>query len=499
MSDLLTRPSDALADDVGHEPVAAPARTFIPDATGVEVGERRRIRQSTIDDKFNLLGSLLAGGAIASLLFGWFTPMTGAIGWGVVAFLAFIGLYALLVSLRADRQQVRDRVMTTLLYSAGITLFAVLVFIAVYTLARGSEALPHLNFFTQTMELAGPLDPLSMGGIIHAIVGTLIQISIALAITVPLGVTTAVFLNEVGGPFARFVRTIADAMTALPSIVAGLFVYAAIITLITHQRSGFAASLAITVMMLPIVIRASDVVLRLVAGNLREASYALGASRVRTIWHVVLPTAKSGLVTAVILGTARGIGETSPVLLTSGVTAVMNTNPFEGPMISLPLQVFDFVRSPEPNMIARGFGTAAVLIVLVLALFFVARIIGGRGPGVLTDRQRRAAAAASVRDTQRMAHQMADREIEQRASSPVYTFVPERADETADAAEHEHDTPAESTDAAPSDPATPRARAPRTFVNPNFPAATPAAAPQNPELDSEHTPEQNPEQKESSL
>ena len=181
------------------------------------------------------------------------------------------------------------------------------------------------------MEFAGPLDPLDVGGIAHAIVGTLIQIGIALAITIPLGIVTAVFLNEVGGRFARFVRTIVDAMTALPSIVAGLFVYSAIILLITHQRSGFAAALAITVMMLPIIIRASDVVLRLVAGNLREASYALGASRWRTVWHVVLPTARSGLVTAVILGTARGIGETSPVLLTSGVTAVMNTQPVPGP------------------------------------------------------------------------------------------------------------------------------------------------------------------------
>jgi phosphate transport system permease protein len=276
------------------------------------------------------------------------------------------------------------------------------VFVVSYTLVRGWEALPHLNFITQTMEFAGPLDPLSEGGILHAIIGTLIQIGIALSITIPLGIVTALFLNEVGGRFARFVRTIADAMTALPSIVAGLFVYAAVIGLITHQRSGFAAALAITVMMLPIVIRTADVVLRLVAGNLREAAYALGASRWRTVWHVVLPTARSGLATAVILGTARGIGETSPVLLTSGITAVANLNPFEGPMISLPLAVFDFVRSPEPNMIARGFGTAAVLLLLVLALFAIARLIGGQGAGRLSERQKRAAAERSKRDTIRM-------------------------------------------------------------------------------------------------
>jgi len=378
-------------------------RTNTPKPGDSAVGPRRTLRTATLDERFNIVGALVAAVSLATLLFGWFTPLTGAIGWVVVAFISFIAFYSLLVALRSDGQEVRDRIMTVLLVSAGVVLFSALVFVVAYTIIRASDALPHLNFVTETMELAGPLDPLTMGGILHAIVGTIIQISIALAITIPLGITTAVFLNEIGGKFARFVRTISDAMTALPSIVAGLFVYAAIIQLITHQRSGFAAAMAITVMMLPIVIRASDVVLRLVPGNLREASYALGTTRWRTVWHVVLPTARSGLVTAVILGTARGIGETSPVLLTSGVTAVMNFNPFSGPMISLPLQVFDFVKSPEPNMIARGFGTAAVLLLLVLGLFTIARLIGGRGPGQLSEAQRKRVAAASADDVVRMA------------------------------------------------------------------------------------------------
>ncbi len=397
---LMQAELDAASGENG--PTPPPGRTRLPVRDDAEIGPRRRIRQATAEDRFNLWGAFAAGASLAVLLFGWFTPLTGQVGWAIVAFLAFIGLYALLVSLRSNGQTVADKVMTVLFVSAGILLFTALVFVVAYAIIRGWSALWHLNFLTQTMEFAGPLDPLTVGGILHAIVGTLIQISIALAITIPLGVTTAVFLNEVGGKFARFVRTIADAMTALPSIVAGLFVYTAIITLVTHQRSGFAASMAITVMMLPIVIRASDVVLRLVAGNLREASYALGSTRWRTVWHVVLPTARSGLVTAVILGTARGVGETSPVLLTSGVTAVLNLNPFSGPMISLPLQVFDFVKSPEPTMIARGFGAAAVLVILVLGLFFLARLFGGRGPGQLTDRQRRKAAEASARDLQRI-------------------------------------------------------------------------------------------------
>ncbi len=395
--------TNAVTEVVQVAPTApAEQRTVL--GGGLEEAEetRREVRGFTARQRFDLIGAGAAGAALAALLFGWFAPLSGAIGWVVVALLAFLGLYVLLMSLDSNLEAVKDRLAATLFSTAGVILFGVLVFVVVYTIARGTEALLHSNFFVETMKFAGPLDPLDVGGIAHAIVGTLIQISIALVITIPLGIATAVFLNEVGGRFARFVRTISDAMTALPSVVAGLFIYAAVIQGITHERTGFAASLAITVMMLPIVIRSSDVVLRLVPGNLREASYALGSSKWRTVWHVVLPTSRSGLVTAVILGTARGIGETSPVLLTSGVSSAMNTNPFSGPMISLPLQVFDFVRSPEPTMVARGFGTATVLMILVLALFATARALGGRSPGEQSPRQAGRARAASVRDLQRI-------------------------------------------------------------------------------------------------
>jgi len=129
------------------------------------------------------------------------------------------------------------------------------------------------------------------------------------------------------------------------------------------------------VMMLPIIARAADVVLRVVPGNLREASLALGASRWRTVWQVVLPTARPGLATAVILGVARGIGETSPVLLTSGAAAFLVTNPTDGVMNSLPLFIYSTVRSGEPIYISRAFGAAAVLMALVLVLFALARFL----------------------------------------------------------------------------------------------------------------------------
>ncbi|NYI06280.1 phosphate ABC transporter permease PstA [Allostreptomyces psammosilenae] len=353
------------------------------------------------DDLILRLGSAAASLSLTALLFGRILPFDGWQGFLVVAGLLFLGIYAVLVMQEEDGPAVRDRVMAAVIQAIAAVLLICLGMVIVFTVARGWEALSHLNFFTQDMGPAGPLDPLSVGGIQHAIVGTLIQISIALAITIPLGITCAVFLGEVGGRFARFVRTIAEAMTALPSIVAGLFVYALFITTLGLERSGLAASMAITVMMLPIVIRAADVVLRLVPGNLREASLALGASQWRTVWHVVLPTARSGLTTSVILGTARGVGETSPVLLTAGSSLVLNLDPARNPMISLPLAAYEFTRSPEPTMIARGFGTAATLMVLVLVLFVFARILGGRGAGQLSRRQQRRAARASQRDVER--------------------------------------------------------------------------------------------------
>ena len=380
--------------------VLQPSTTLHTDAETPDL-PRRAVRGYTPRQLFDLFGSLVGACALATLLFGWFLPLEGPIGWFVVAFVSFVVLYALMVHVDADRQEVADRVVTVLIGSAGVILIGALVFIVIYTLTRGSEAMFDWNFLSQTMQYAGPLDPLSVGGIFHAIVGTLIQISIALVITVPLGIGTAVYLNEVGGRFARFVRTVSDAMTALPSIVAGLFVYAALIQVVTKQRSGMAAAIAITVMMMPIVVRSADVVLRLVPQNLREASYALGSSRWSTVWHVVLPTARSGLTTAVILGTARGIGETSPVLLTAGFTAAMNTNPFSGPMVSLPLATFEFVKSPQQSFIARGFGAAAVLLALVLTLFLIARALGGKAPGELSDRQRRRALEASKHDEAR--------------------------------------------------------------------------------------------------
>ncbi|MFJ3799779.1 phosphate ABC transporter permease PstA [Streptomyces sp. NPDC090088] len=402
----MTTTVDQSAEPVA--PAADPTTLVSRPAPSTAVEQPRRVGGSRREDTLALGGSAATGLSLAFLLFGRLAPLSGPLGFAVVAYLIFLLVHSVLVWMDASGDGVppwpvvRDRLLTVVLTSAAVLLFSALVLVVGFTALRGWHALPHGSFYTQDMQAAGPLDPVTVGGVKHAVAGTLIQIGIALAVTIPLGIACALYLGQVPGRLSRFVRTIVEAMTALPSIVAGLFVYASWILMLGFEKSGLAAGLALSVMMLPIVIRAADVVLRLVPGTLTEAAEALGAPRWRTVWHVVLPSARSGLATAVILGTARGIGETSPVLLTAGATAALNVDPTHGPMMSLPLAVFTFVRSPQPAMITRAFGTALVLLALVLLLFTLARTIGGRGPGHLSPRQTRRADRRSQRDLQRL-------------------------------------------------------------------------------------------------
>jgi phosphate transport system permease protein len=340
----------------------------------------------------------------------WFiAPLSGWLGFIVMAYVLWMAAYAALVAMDGDRQLVKDRLAAAVAHSLALMMLLALVVVVAFTLWQGRTVLAYANFYTEDLSLAGPLAPLSEGGVLHALVGTFIMMAISLALTIPLALVCALFLSESRSRLATFVRTIVEAMTALPSVVAGLFVYAAIITMQAAlgmgQTSGLAASVALSVMMLPIMVRAADVVLRLVPGNLKEAAAALGAPRWKVVWHVVLPTARSGLMTAIILGTARGIGETSPVLLTAGYTTGFNLDPLSGPMVSLPLLTFSLTKSPEPGYVARGFGAAAVLMALVLVLFVLARILGGRTPGDLTRRQQRRRTRQSQHDIARMSGQ----------------------------------------------------------------------------------------------
>lgn len=412
----VTGPSDPAGVQYLQAPQTKPVTNCPPPMVDADPEVRRNVSTVHERDILALVGSSLAGIATTVLLFCFIAPFSGKIGFTAVAFGLFLGYYALLVSTEEKGPAVRDRVVAAVIHGLALLLLMALVFIVAFTFKEGWAALQHLNFYTQDMSNAGPLEPMTVGGIKHAAIGTLWMITIALIITVPLGICCAMFLNESRGPFTRFVRTIVEAMTALPSIVAGLFILATWILILGRGKSGLAAALALSVMMLPIIIRAADVVLRLVPGNLKEASFALGAGQWRTAWHVVLPTSRSGLATAVILGSARGIGETAPVLLTAGYTTYTSTNPFSGDMTSLPLAAFRLVSSPQDSFIARGFGAGATLLALVLILFITARVIGGRGPGNLTKRQQRRVAATSRQDLVRFERRAAGVQPEEDAA-----------------------------------------------------------------------------------
>ena len=327
------------------------------------------------DERFARVGSWAAALGLAWVVTQRLLPLAG-LPWFLIAwFVIGVAVTAVTAQMSGGWIEVKDRVAESVITGAALVVGAAVVSTVVFVASRGWKPLLHVNFWTQDMSGVGPKDGFSHGGIVHAITGSAIELGIALLITLPLGIGTAVFMTEIGGRFARVVRTVVEAMTALPSIVAGLFIYTVFIIALGYPRSGLAAALAISVMILPIIARASDVVLRVVPGGLREASLALGASRWRTVWHVVLPTARPGLATAVILGVARGVGETSPVLLTSGAAAFLVKNPTDGVMNSLPLFIYSNVRSGEPVAIERAFAAATALLFLVLVLFTVARLL----------------------------------------------------------------------------------------------------------------------------
>jgi len=401
--------------DTRTEPIQAqdPETTTVPPEPPSDFEaapeRRRRVHRVKPDSLFALLGAAAAAVSLTVLISTWFAPFSGPLGFVVLCYPTFLLCYAVLVWTDESGPILRDRLMAVVTHSIAILVACVLVLIVGFPIWGGMKSLTHLNFYTQDLRVAGPVQPISIGGVRHAVVGTAEQITITLIITVPLGIACAVFMNESPGRLANLVRTVAAAATALPSIVAGLFVFALLILEFGLPKSGLAAGLALSVMTLPIIIRASDVVLRLVPGHLKEASYALGASRWRTALRVTLPTARSGLATAVILGAARGIGETSPVLLTAGYTQYTNYDPRKGPQTSLPLATFKLVTSGQPNYVTRGYGAAALLMLLVLVLFVAARAVGGKGAGQLTRRQRRRRAAASRRVQERFAQRQADR------------------------------------------------------------------------------------------
>jgi phosphate transport system permease protein len=322
-----------------------------------------------------------AVGAAVALLFA-VTPLSGLLGWALCTYVGFVAVDAVDCYRQDGLVAAKDRVATILVSTAGLCTVVPLVLIVAYVVSKGLPGITKA-FFTETLEKVGPADPATVGGAKHAIIGTLEQVGLATILATPLGLLTAVHLSQSRGRLARVTRVLVDAMSGIPSIVAGLFIYTMWVVRFHEGFSGLAAAMSLSVLMLPTVARTAEEVIKLVPNGLRESSLALGAPEWRTTLRIVLPAARSGLVTATVLGVSRIAGETAPLLMTAFGSDSVNAKPWHGAQSALPLFAFQRVRNAIPTQIARGWAGALVLIVLVLALFTLARAVAARGRKVL--------------------------------------------------------------------------------------------------------------------
>ena len=303
------------------------------------------------------------------------SPLKGKLGFTLVFVPVFITLQYLLARVRATKKAAQDIVVASVVWAAGFLVFLPVMSILFTTIKRGLPGL-NLKFLSQTMSIAAFTDPIGTGGILHAITGTLFLILISIVISVPLGILTALYLTEIKGPGSSFIQFIVQAMSGVPSVIAGLFVYSTIILTTPLRQSSFLGGLALAILMTPTVTRTAQEVLALIPNDLREAGLALGATQWKTVSMVVVPAAKSGLLTAVILGVARIAGETAPLIFTLGGADALNLNPLNGYNSALPLYVWKGFLIGLPEAIQRAWSAIFVLLLIVLTLFLVARSIG---------------------------------------------------------------------------------------------------------------------------
>jgi phosphate transport system permease protein len=311
---------------------------------------------------------------------------TGVGNWVLVIVVAVV-VYLIGLNVTAGRiegrRAARDRMWKALIYSACVLAILPLASVAWTLVSKGASRLDG-NFFGTSMNNIGARDP--NGGAYHAIIGTLEQVGLATLMAVPLGVLGAIYLVEYGrGKFANTVRFFVDVMTGIPSIVAGLFILAFWVLIVSPwfndgqpRFSGFAASLALAVLMLPTIVRSTEEMLRLVPGPLREGAYALGVPQWKTILRIVLPTALPGIVTGIMLAVARAAGETAPVLLVAGGVASINYDPFAGNQQSLALFVYQQAGDASRYAPDRAWTAALTLVALVLVLTIAAKLLARR-------------------------------------------------------------------------------------------------------------------------
>jgi phosphate transport system permease protein len=330
-----------------------------------------------------MVGSAVAGTALVWVCFK-VGGITGPLGFAVCAVSAFMIIYGIICWLQYGVLVMKDRLATVVIWTGALVAFIPLIGVIAYVIIKGFAVVvadfPH--FFVADMSGLTATSPVTAVGAGAAIVGTIEQVGLATLFTVPLGVLTATYLVNNRNAFSKVVSNVVDAMTGSPAIIAGLFIY--LLWVVPQKeagQTGFAAALSLSVMMLPIVTRASQEVIAIVPGSLTEAALALGSPQWRSVVRVMLPTARVGLITAMILGIARVAGETAPVLFTAGGNSSYNWNPFSGKQDDLPLRIYELIFQPGVNTTRVAWGISFVLVLVVLTLFVLARLIGAKKPG----------------------------------------------------------------------------------------------------------------------
>jgi len=307
-----------------------------------------------------------------------FTFLNGKLGFAISLFASYQVIFFINSYRKLGPQSAKDSLLKGFALF-GIVLTLIPIISIIYTVVvRGYKGL-YSGLLFKDMSLASVNDPITQGGLSHALVGTIIMVAGALVISFPIGVLTALYLTEIKGKLSRPIRFLVQAMSGVPSIVAGLFILAMLVYPIVGELNGLMGSFALSILMIPTIARTAEEMLRLIPNELREAGVALGSTQWKTVSSVVLPAAKSGLITAVILGVARIIGETAPVLLVSGGGDALNLNPASGPMGSLPYYIWKaFLTGGTEEAFARAWGGMLVLLIFIFLLFGLTRILSGK-------------------------------------------------------------------------------------------------------------------------
>ena len=313
---------------------------------------------------------VVAAAGFPALLAGWKPE-----AWLLVALLLYLVVLPVWSAVVENRRAAVDRLVTSLIWSAGVIAVLPLAWLLVVVVKKGGPAI-NVDFLTYTMfNVVGA----QQGGLYHALIGTLFITAAAALISVPIGVLCAVYLVEYGARSrtARTITFLVDVMTGIPSIVAGLFALSLFVLVFGPAfRAGIGGSVALTLLMIPTVVRSSEEMFRLVPHELREASYALGVPKWRTILRVVIPTSLGGVITGIVLAISRVVGETAPLLVVAGAVDGVNYNLFSGRMTTIPVFIFEQYGTSTPTGYENAWGGALVLLVVVVVLNLAARIVG---------------------------------------------------------------------------------------------------------------------------